>query len=298
MAYLYADAERDFAKRRKMAEFKTLWRDVRMYQEADGSFRFTMFTDWHRKNEVPLATLTPDNVYTIVFKQGNPGHYGVFPTVCNRVDKLLGLAMSSCRQRYGNYESWIRIWRDGESLPYHPGIQFQVFASGNRWATRARQPKCLNPQPDRKQVLKNDVVQEAKRGTDKLRKLVNTCVKLRSFDDALATSMGLAGRTSITGLAVPSVSSIDLDNPQFEDALATVLLGAQSATRPSMYTWVGGRYTNRSVDDILLEFSKKAASKGLEIVRTRRFYATDTASEVVVVPRASEKPDEVPAEAA
>lgn len=300
MAYLYADAERDFAKRRKKAEFKTLWRDVRMYQEADGSFRFTMFIDYHRKNEVPLATLTPDNVYMIVYKQGNPGSYGIFPTVCNRITNLLGLAICSNKQRYSRYESWVRIYDGtgaGNSIPYFPGIQFRVFASGSRWATANTLAKCLNPKPDRKLVRKNDAIQQAKAGTAKLRKLVSTCMKLGSFNELLDERLANFYMRTTAAERVEAVMNINLDDPQYADAYAVVVEGSYCASKPNMYKWQNGKYIPSPAEERAHEFGLACVKHGLARVRDLRFYDGASSLEQVEVP-AEGVTNAVPAETA
>jgi hypothetical protein len=267
-ALKYSEYEDLFRRKQKSAEFKRIWKDCRLYDRGD-HFEIThdLFDGYdsssspyvRRFNEVPLATVSVGDVITLTFEDT------VDQTVCNRMSSIVGHAVGLNKSDYRNYEQHVRVyygsnWKDNK--PYFAGMRFQLQGDHS---------VLLNERADKKKVVDTAVVSKATKAFASLRKLCNTTVRMGAFDEFANEFMMHTYLIQTDTLKDPS--TIDLDDPTFEDARVVVAFGSKSTIRPDM-AWfdpVRRQYVKRDADTVRREWLARCVNNGLAMLR-REYY--------------------------
>jgi hypothetical protein len=265
----YSWCQGNFSSRPKGRAYKRVFKDCNLYDRGT-HFEIThsKFKEWQQTSagykkiteEVPLATITPDDVLTMTYAGD------VDMTMCNRLTYLTGWAVGLNKRRYGNHKQHVRVycvdsgWHNSE--PYFAGMQWDVTGGG---------AKLLNPQPDLKLVVSNEHVQKVKKEFDQLRKLTRTMLRLGSFDDFAKQYM--TNRWQIKLNDYKSLDQIDPNNPIGDDAMALIAFGGHNISRPDMHYWhpQTRQYFKRDPHEVMRDWLTKAMERGLSEMR-REFY--------------------------
>jgi len=205
--YTYAEWE-DMRLRGRGGKRK-LRRDLTLAKQLDGALTFT-----YADKEL-LATLTPDNTYTLYRDKGY-----TYPTYTNLFRLICRVAVYNDMSHFKHYAQPLRInvgdfrWTqvDGEyvrvkSMPFTNGLQF-------------RDGKCLNPEI----AIDYNRKLDREKSLPWLRKTVDLAKVLR-----VATRMQLLERKSTD----KKFEDINIENPTAEDA--EIILCAGNAM--GLYSW-------------------------------------------------------------
>ena len=265
----YSWCEANFKHKLKSRDYKTIFKDCRLYDRGT-HFEIThnRFKEWeltskgYRKitEEVPMATVTPDDVLTMTY-DGT-----VDMTMCNRLTLLTGWPVGLNKRQFGNHKQHVRVYCVGDgysaSEPYFAGMQWHVKNGGAH---------LMNPQPDLKLIINNDHVKQVRKEFDALRKLTRTMIRLGSFDDFAAEYM--VNRWKIRPDAYKALKDIDPNNPIGDDALALIAFGGYNIQRPDLHTWdpVARAYVKLESDTVMRNWLMKAMERGLKEMR-KDFY--------------------------
>lgn len=262
-----------FATKLKSRGYKSIFKDCKLYDRGT-HFEIThnKFKVWEHSSsgykkiteEVPLATITPDDVLTMTYD----GDVDI--TMCNRLTYLTGWPVGLNKRQYGNHRQHVRVyclstWHDSE--PYFAGMKWNVKNGG---------AELLNKQPDLKLVVSNDHVQKVKKEYDQLRKLTRTMLRIGAFDDFAKQYM--TQRWQIKLNDYKSLDQIDPNNPIGDDALAIIAFGAYNIQRPDMHYWdpKTRQYVKREPEQVMRVWLTKAMERGLKEMR-HAFYKDNDA---------------------
>ena len=297
----YKYAELIFASRRKTKDFKAYKTDTHLTKADDGTLTFSYIQfEWQLDEATkrykraatpkvtPLASITPDNVMTLLAPETNNWPSVRHMTIRNRLHEITGFDIYSDTGHHRNKDMPIRIthryydggWKHQEwcantndkTIPYQAGVQFKVHDG------RLGKVDCLNPPADVKKVVKSDVVQRVKAETAVIRKLALVMLRV-DFDEHISNKLA---RNWYAPPIPKLIKDIDYKNPMGDDALAVLGHGLRIAQRPDKIVYVDDERRTRTTDELTQMLRARVLDNGMKALR-KHIYDTTGGYEKVEV---------------
>lgn len=286
----YKWTEDIFRIRRKKTDFKAYKTDVHLTKGDDGVFTFSYVQfKWEKDKKtgkvvkgalsmrVPLVTITPDNVMTLLAPADSHWPSVQRMTIRNRLHDITGFSIYSNTSRHKNKETAIRMehkyydngwvkqsWCASGSMPYKPGTQFNVGIDKGK-------VDCINPPADIKNLVKNEAIQQAKADTVIIRKLAMVMLRV-GFDEHLDQKLD---RYWYAPQILKKLDEIDYKNPTGDDAMAVLCHGLRTTSRPDEHVFndTTNSYGKRSRDEQLQILRSRVLENGMKALR-KHIYTT------------------------
>ncbi len=264
MPFTYQRCEREFAKRKKGSDTKTVLRNCTLRKQGD-DFLISM-QSWNYRitqNELtPMARISPDNIVTLLYDKD------VDMTVCNRLQSIGGLAVRLNKREYSAYKQHVRVYQYdswANSMPYFAGLQVNV----------AGKPHVVNPQPDVRIVLDRSVVTKAKNEFAQIRKLAKVMLRINAFENLYLDNH--CGLDYDKLRDAKPLSQVNAEEPTMDDVRAVVAAGNRVATGPRSYVYdpVARRYTTVAVEELRRGYLESCIEHGLRLLRREFYKAND-----------------------
>jgi hypothetical protein len=300
LTYKYTEAI--FATRRKNRDFKAYKTDTHLTKADDGTFTFTYMqfnweldkkTNMHKRSDardaVPLVSITPDDVVTLLAPETKAWPSVHHMTIRNRLHDITGFDIYSDTGHHHNKETPIRVthryygqhgWQkpawcantNDKTIPYKMGTQFRTIDS------KSGLTECLNTPKDIKSVVKNEAIQSAKADTVIIRKLAMVMLRV-GFEEHVEKKLSSYWYAP---QQIKLIKDIDYKNPTGDDAMAVLAHGLHMASRPDTHVWKDGKYTERSREERISLLRSRTLENGMKALR-QHIYATTNGYEKVEV---------------
>jgi hypothetical protein len=297
----YNWTEKIFNTRRKSKDFKAYKTDTHLTKADDGTFTFNYIRwEWEENKKTgnyrrvkqidvtPLASITPDNVMTLLAPDNKTWPSVHHMTIRNRLQDITGLDVFSDTGHHRNKEMAVRVsarfygaqgWQKqawcantrDKTIPYKSGTQFKVGGLHGRI-------ECLNIPKDIKNIVKNEAIQSAKADTVVIRKLAMVMLRV-GFEEHIEKKLNNYWYSPPQGKLLKDV---DYKNPTGDDALAVLNHGMRIANQPDTHVWADGKYTERSMDERVRLMRERTLDNGMKALR-KHIYATTNGYEQVEV---------------
>ena len=223
--------------------------------------------DWQKKRrEYRLATVSPDNVLTFEI----PSQLMGSQSINNRIKELIGWTVANNKRDYSRHAQTVRVYNKPSWTDSDP------FFGDSKWDLYTGQ--WLNRKPDLITVVKNEAIAQVKAEFGPLRKFMLVSKRMGAFNEyanhALAT-YNWAAQMLKSG-KVKAITDVNYKDPDFEDALAVLVVGMTRTSRPNSHALdkATGRYLPVPEDERREVFLKRAIEAGMQKLR-ERYYTTN-----------------------